>query len=79
MPRLGLKFLDGPAKQERPVRYTLDKLPDTWYVVIHSGGKKRTAVYERVETNSDGEVGHYRHTGTLDEVRRNFDETRNQS
>jgi hypothetical protein len=62
MPRLGLKFLDGPAQQERPVKYTLDELPDTWYLVIHSGGTKRTAVYERVDVNGDGQGAT---TGTL--------------
>lgn len=29
MPRLGLKFLDGPAKQDWPVKQQLDELPET--------------------------------------------------
>jgi len=70
---LRLKFLDGPARQDRPVKHNLDELPETWYIVFNgpdTDGKK-TAVYEQVSTNEDGPVGPYRHPETLEERRRN--------
>lgn len=73
MPRLGLKFLDGPARQERPVKHELDELPVTWYIVFNAPDTdgKKTAVYERVGVHDDGTVGEYRLADMLDEVRRN--------
>lgn len=73
MPRLGLKFLDGPARQEQPMRVQLDELSQTWHVVFRLTGSfdKQTAVCERVDVSGDGTVGTYRHVETLDEVRRN--------
>ena len=72
MPRLGLKFVDGPARVDRPVLHNLDELPETWHVVFYSNGHdKKTAVYERVDTDGDETTGIYRHVETLDEVRRN--------
>lgn len=56
------------------MKYNLDELPDTWFIVFNgpdTDGKK-TAVYERVSANGDGQVDHYRHVNTLDEVRRNY-------
>lgn len=61
MPRVGLKFLDGPARQEPPVKHTLDTLPETWHIVFNgpdTDGKNTARSMERRPGEALPDRGH---------------------